>query len=78
MKGSPYLCPQFCIQLTRSCFCCFRHWAIRMHGLVSANEVHLFLRFVRMFSEDYHGCCKVADASICGVLCVLAPNDLAV
>jgi len=49
-----------------------------MDGLVSANEVRLFRRFVRMFSEGCRGCCKVAAVSVCGVLCVLAPNDVAV
>jgi len=78
MKGSPYLCLQFGIQLTPCCLSCFRHWAIRMDGLVSANEVRLFRRFVRMFSEGCRGCCKVAAVSVCGVLCVLAPNDVAV
>jgi hypothetical protein len=78
MKGSPYLCLQFYIQLTPRCFSCFRHWAIRMHGLVSANKVGLFRRFVRRFSEGYHVCCKVAGVSIFGVWCVLTPNDLAV
>ena len=78
MKDSPYLCLQFYNQLTPCCFSCFRHWAIRMHGLVSAKKVGLFCRFVRRFSEGYHICCKVGGVSIFDVLCVLVANDLTV